>query len=77
MDPVPAKFSVDDMNLTSEEVGTYPRWYTDLLLRKRSQTISSIDVLAYISNFGVSGDDKSKVSRFFLASFGRAFLLTI
>lgn len=62
---LPPKFSVDDMNLTADEVSTYPRWYTDLLLRKRAQTLTLRDVLAYVSNFGLKQDQKSNVCFFF------------
>lgn len=61
----PTSLSVDNLNLTADEVSTYPRWYTDLLLRKRSQSITMGDIVAYVANFGLSQQNKSIICSLF------------
>lgn len=58
---IPPNLSVDSMNLSVDEVCTYPRWYTDLLLRKKAQSITLSDALNYVANFGLSAQEKDMV----------------
>lgn len=50
------------LNLSEEELRTYPRWYTDLLLRKGKQNSVEIDDLtSFLENFGLKDEDKQRL----------------
>lgn len=54
-------FTIESLNLSDEELKAYPRWYTDLLLRKQTSAISIQDVFAYMENFGIKEQEKALV----------------
>jgi hypothetical protein len=57
--------SIDDLNLSIDEMKAYPRWYTDLLLRKGKQSVVIGDTLSFMDNFGLKESDKSKILEVF------------
>lgn len=59
--PGPA-FTIESLNLSDDELRTYPRWYTDLLLRKQTSSLSLQDVFGYMGNFGIKEAERAKVS---------------
>lgn len=65
MESLPANLTVEALALSPAETKTYLRWYTDLLLRKRGETIAVNDAMAFVDNFGLSELDKSRILRLF------------
>ncbi|ANB14036.1 Scd5p [Sugiyamaella lignohabitans] len=57
--------SVEDLNLSVEEQKSYPRWYTDLLVRKGKQSVAIGDTLSFVDNFGLTEADKHKILSIF------------
>lgn len=55
-------FTIESLNLSDDELRTYPRWYTDLLIRKQTPSLSLQDVLGYMKNFGINDQERAKVS---------------
>uniref|UniRef100_A0A060SYD1 ARAD1A11528p n=1 Tax=Blastobotrys adeninivorans TaxID=409370 RepID=A0A060SYD1_BLAAD len=51
--PRPDSIPMDQLNMSQEELRAYPRWYTDLLMRKGKQTVDIEDTTAFLSNFGL------------------------
>lgn len=64
-DRLPKIFSLEALALSPAESRAFPRWYTDLLLRKRTDNITIGDVLAFVDNFGVSVTDKRGITGMF------------
>lgn len=60
-DRLPKIVSLEALALSSAEARAFPRWYTDLLLRKRTDNITIGDVLAFVDNFGVSNSEKRAI----------------
>ena len=54
--------TIESLNLSDDELRTYPRWYTDLLLRKQARSLSPQDVFSYMENFGIRQKEKTLVS---------------
>lgn len=53
---------MESLNLSQEELRTYPRWYTDLLLRKGKQNSVEIDDLtSFLENFGLKEEDRQSL----------------
>lgn len=53
---------MESLNLSQEELRTYPRWYTDLLLRKGKQNSVEIDDLtSFLENFGLKEEDRQRL----------------
>lgn len=59
--PIPEGVDIDSLKLSVEEIKAYPRWYTDLLLRKGKQSVAVGDVLSFLDNFGVTDPDKQLI----------------
>jgi hypothetical protein len=59
--PIPEGVDIDSLSLSVEEIKAYPRWYTDLLLRKGKQSVAVGDVLSFLDNFGVKDSDKQLI----------------
>lgn len=62
---LPPKITLEGLALSPAEQRAFPRWYTDLLLRKRSESVAIGDVLSFLDNFGVSHADKMEITRMF------------
>lgn len=62
---IPEGVDIDSLDLSVEEMKAYPRWYTDLLLRKGKQTVVVGDVLSFLDNFGVRDGDKQLILTMF------------
>ncbi|KAF3985749.1 hypothetical protein FT663_05180 [Candidozyma haemuli var. vulneris] len=57
--------SLTAQELTLEESKTYMRWYSDILARTNSRTISMNDVYQFLSNFKLSPESQEKINRIF------------
>ncbi|GBL49469.1 hypothetical_protein [Candidozyma auris] len=57
--------SLTAQDLTLEESKTYMRWYSDILARTNSRTISMNDVYQFLSNFKLSQQAQEKINRIF------------
>lgn len=62
---LPSRITLEGLALSPAEQRAFPRWYTDLLLRKRSESVAIGDVLSFLDNFGISHADKMEISRMF------------
>lgn len=62
---LPRNLTVEALALSPAEQRAYPRWYTDILLRKRSESIATGDILNFVGNFGISGLDKQRILNLF------------
>lgn len=65
MESLPPNLTVEALALSPAETKTYLRWYTDLLLRKRGETIAVNDAMAFVDNFGLSELDKNRILKLF------------
>ncbi|RLV91564.1 Protein SCD5 [Spathaspora sp. JA1] len=57
--------SLTAQDLTLQESKTYMRWYSDILARTSSRTITMNDVYTFLNNFKISQEIKEKVNRIF------------
>lgn len=58
---VPEGIPADSLDLSPDESRSFPRWYTDLLLRKGNQAVSLDDALRFVGNFGLKEADKQSI----------------
>lgn len=63
--PLAMNLTVESLALSPAEMRAYPRWYTDLLIRKRSESLSAGDVQRFVDNFGISNLDKQRIASLF------------
>lgn len=57
--------SLTAQELTLEESKTYMRWYSDILARTNSRTVSMNDVYSFLHNFKISDSIKDKLRKIF------------
>ncbi|EGV65673.1 hypothetical protein CANTEDRAFT_102388 [Yamadazyma tenuis ATCC 10573] len=57
--------SLTTQDLTLAESRTYIRWYSDILARTETRTISMVDVYKFLHNFKLSAELKDKLNRLF------------
>lgn len=62
---LPANLTADALALSPAEYRTFPRWYTDLLLRRHADNVTVGDVLHFLDNFGVSEESKREIISIF------------
>lgn len=62
-DSVPLSLTAQD--LTLQESKTYMRWYSDILARTNSRTITMNDVYNFLNNFKISHAVKEKINKIF------------
>ncbi|KAG7193051.1 uncharacterized protein KQ657_001167 [Scheffersomyces spartinae] len=60
---IPLSLTAQEMSL--QEAKTYMRWYSDILTRTNSRTITLIDVYSFLVNFRIPDSRKEKISRLF------------
>lgn len=65
MEGVPEGIPADSLDLSADESRSFPRWYTDLLLRKGNQAVSLDDALRFVENFGLKEGDKQSILALF------------
>lgn len=58
--------SLTAQELTLQESKTYMRWYSDILARTNSRTITMVDVFNFLVNFRITQAIKEKISKIFL-----------
>ncbi|CDK26547.1 unnamed protein product [Kuraishia capsulata CBS 1993] len=63
---IPLSLTADQ--LTSQEAKTYLRWYSDMLTRRESKTVSLEDVFQFMNNFGIIPSLKKLLQRIFSKS---------
>lgn len=75
VDPLTGPDGIDDgsipLSLTAQEMSlqeakTYMRWYSDILTRTNSRTITLTDVYSFLVNFRIPESLKEKISKLFL-----------
>ncbi|KAI5969220.1 hypothetical protein CANMA_001773 [Candida margitis] len=57
--------SLTAQELTLQESKTYMRWYSDILARTNSRTISIFDVFSFLTNFKIAGSTREQISHIF------------
>lgn len=57
--------SLTAQELTLEESKTYMRWYSDILARTNSRTVTINDVFSFLHNFRISDEVKEKLTKLF------------
>ncbi|ABN67949.2 multicopy suppressor of clathrin deficiency, partial [Scheffersomyces stipitis CBS 6054] len=57
--------SLTAQELTLQESKTYMRWYSDILARTNSRTITMVDVFNFLVNFRITQAIKEKISKIF------------
>ncbi|CAD1812673.1 hypothetical protein FOB58_005761 [Candida parapsilosis] len=57
--------SLTAQELTLEESKTYMRWYSDILARTNSRTISIWDVFSFLTNFKIADSTKEQITSIF------------
>lgn len=57
----PYSLSIESLNLSDDELKTYPRWYTDLIIRKQTNVLTINDVLSYMENFGIKQPERAVI----------------
>lgn len=57
--------SLKAQDLTLQESKTYMRWYSDILARTNTRTISMNDVYNFLGNFKISAEIKNHINRIF------------
>lgn len=57
--------SLTAQELTLEESKTYMRWYSDILARTNSRTVSMNDVFSFLHNFKISDSIRDKLRKLF------------
>lgn len=57
--------SLTALELTLQESKSYMRWYSDILARTNSRTITISDVFSFLNNFKIMPDVKEQISRIF------------
>lgn len=57
--------SLTAQDLTLQESKTYMRWYSDILARTNSRTISMADVYNFLNNFKITQEMKEKINKIF------------
>ena len=65
MDCLPRNVTIEALALSPAELRAFPRWYTNLLVRKHTDTITIGDVTSFVDNFGVTGPQKQGIERIF------------
>lgn len=58
--------SLTAQDLTLQESKTYMRWYSDILARTSSRTVTINDVYNFLNNFKIPQDAKEKINKIFL-----------
>lgn len=64
-DDLSIPLSLTAQELTLEESKTYMRWYSDILARTNSRTISMNDVYQFLNNFKIPSITKDKLNKVF------------
>ncbi|RCK65918.1 Protein SCD5 [Candida viswanathii] len=57
--------SLTAQELTLQESKTYMRWYSDILARTNSRTVTINDVYTFLNNFKIPQDAKEKINKIF------------
>ena len=62
----PYSLSIESLNLSDNELKTYPRWYTDLIIRKQTPSLTINDVFSYMKNFGIKEPERAVILSVFV-----------
>ena len=57
--------TAEELQLSPQELRSYPRWYTDLLIRKGKESVYVSDTMSFLDNFGISDEGKDKILQLF------------